>query len=70
MVDLIVFSSIVFVAVFFVAWIVRPDLRAWIEKPKYRFQANLRGFDQAQWDQAQSDKAQRTAEVSGRKGRR
>jgi hypothetical protein len=46
--DLIVFSSIVFIVVFFVVWAVRPDLRAWIEKPKYRFQANVRKYDQAQ----------------------
>ena len=48
MTDLIVFSSIVFIVVFFIAWAVRPDLRAWIEKPKYRFQANVRRYDQAQ----------------------
>ncbi len=63
MVDVIVFSSVVFVALFFVAWVVRPDLRAWIEKPKYRFQANVQDFDQAQCDQAQ-----KAAETSGRKG--
>lgn len=48
MTDLIVFSSVVFIVVFFVAWAVRPDLRAWIEKPKYRFQANVRKYDQVQ----------------------
>ena len=48
MTDLIVFSSIVFIVLFFIAWAVRPDLRAWIEKPKYRFQANVRRYDQAQ----------------------
>jgi hypothetical protein len=46
MTDVIVFSSILFVALFFVAWLVRPDLRAWIEKPKYRFQANVQSYDQ------------------------
>jgi hypothetical protein len=48
MIDLIVFSSVGFVALFFVAWVLRPDLRAWIEKPKYRFQANVQSYDQAQ----------------------
>jgi hypothetical protein len=43
-----VFSSIVFVLGFFVAWLVRPELRAWIEKPKYRFQANVQSYDQEQ----------------------
>ena len=57
MIDLIVFSSVGFVALFFVAWIARPDLRAWIEKPKYRFQANVQSYDQAQ----------KAAEESGRK---
>ena len=69
MVDVIVFSSVAFVALFFVAWVVRPDLRAWIERPKYRFQANVQGFDQAQWDQAQTDQAQKAAEIPDRKGR-
>lgn len=48
MVDAIIFSSVGFIALFFVAWIARPDLRAWIEKPKYRFQANVQSYDQAQ----------------------
>ena len=26
----------------------RPDLRAWIERPKYRFQANVQNYDQVQ----------------------
>jgi hypothetical protein len=48
MIDLIVFSSIGFLAVFLIAWILRPDLRAWIEKPKHRFQANVQSYDQEQ----------------------
>jgi len=48
MTDLIVFSSIIFVAAFFLAWLLRPDLRAWIEKPKYGFQANVQSYDQRQ----------------------
>jgi hypothetical protein len=65
MVDVIVFSSVAFVALFLVVWVVRPDLRAWIERPKYRFQANVQSYDQAQ-----SDQAQKAAEISGRKGNR
>lgn len=42
---IIVFSAIVFAAGFFVAWLTRPDLRAWIERPKYRFQANVQEYD-------------------------
>ena len=48
MMDVIVLTAIVCAAVFVVAWLVRPDLRAWIERPKYRFQANVRSYDQAQ----------------------
>jgi hypothetical protein len=47
-VNLIVFLSILFALVFLVFWLFRPDLRAWIERPKYRFQANVRSYDQAQ----------------------
>ena len=42
---IIVFSAIGFAAVFFVVWLIRPDLRAWIERPKYRFQANVQNYD-------------------------
>ena len=45
-VNLIVASSIVFAAVFIVFWLVRPDLRAWIERPKYRFLSNVQSYDQ------------------------
>ena len=48
MMDAIVLAAIVCAAVFIVAWLLRPDLRAWIERPKYRFQANVRSYDQAQ----------------------
>ena len=41
----IVFSAIGFAAVFFAAWLARPELRAWIERPKYRFQANVQNYD-------------------------
>jgi len=44
----IVFSAIGFAAAFFVAWLMRPDLRAWIERPKYKFQSNVKNYDHAQ----------------------
>jgi hypothetical protein len=47
-IDVIVFSSIVFAIVFFTAWILTPRLRAWIERPKYRFQANVQSYDKKQ----------------------
>lgn len=46
--DLIVALAIVFAVVFLVAWLVSPRLRAWIERPKYRFQENLLSFDRSQ----------------------
>jgi len=48
MIDAIVFTAFVCAVVFLAAWLLRPDLRAWIERPKYRFQANVRSYDQAQ----------------------
>jgi len=48
MMDAIVLTAVICAAVFIVAWLLRPDLRAWIERPKYRFQANVRSYDQAQ----------------------
>jgi hypothetical protein len=48
MMDAIVLTAIVCAAVFIAAWLLRRDLRAWIERPKYRFQANVRSYDQAQ----------------------
>ncbi len=53
--DIIVISSIVFGVAFFGAWLVRPDLRAWIERPKYRFQANLRQYDRDRSEEPSSD---------------
>ena len=46
MIDLIVLVAMLAAAVFTVAWFFRPGLRAWIERPKYRFQANVRTYDQ------------------------
>lgn len=48
MMDAIVLTAVFCAAVFVAAWLLRPDLRAWIERPKYRFQANVRSYDQAQ----------------------
>ena len=44
--DLIVLVTLVFVIVFVVAWGVSPALRAWIERPKYRLQDNLRSYEE------------------------
>ncbi len=46
--DFIVGLAIAFAVVFFAAWLISPRLRAWVERPKYRFQADVRAYDQAQ----------------------
>jgi hypothetical protein len=50
--DLIVGLSVLFALTFLVAWIVSPALRAWVERPKYRLQENMRRYDQGESGQA------------------
>lgn len=45
--DVIVLVACAFAVVFAVAWSASPRLRAWIERPKYRFQENLRSYEEA-----------------------
>jgi hypothetical protein len=44
--DIVVFLALAFAIVLTIAWSVSPNLRAWIERPKYRFQKNLRSYDE------------------------
>ena len=44
--NLIVFSALAFALIFFIAWLLSPRLRIWLERPKYRFQANVQDYDQ------------------------
>jgi hypothetical protein len=46
--DIIVGASAAASLAFVLAWLLRPDLRAWIERPKYRFLADVRRYDRAQ----------------------
>ena len=46
--NVVVFSSIAFAVIFFLVWLFRPDLRTWVERPKYRFQKNVQSYDQTQ----------------------
>lgn len=46
--DIIVWSSVTATVVFVVAWAMRPDLRAWIERPKHHFLAAVQQYDRAQ----------------------
>jgi hypothetical protein len=46
--DLLVALSGLFALALLIAWLISPRLRVWIERPKYRFQSNVRSYDQAQ----------------------
>jgi len=45
MMDVIVLSAVIICLAFFIAWAVSPGLRAWIERPKYRFLADIKDYD-------------------------
>jgi hypothetical protein len=59
MIDAIVLAAIVSSVVSVAAWLLRPDLRAWIERPKYRFQANVGSYDREQ-SERQKDAVRRS----------
>ena len=46
--NFIVLASLAFTAAFVAAWVARPDLRAWIERPKYEFQDAVQRYDRTQ----------------------
>jgi len=46
--NLIVLASLALAVAFVIAWLVLPDLRAWIERPKYEFQDAVQGYDRSQ----------------------
>jgi hypothetical protein len=46
--NIIVFASLALAVAFAVAWIAKPELRAWIERPKYQFQDAVQRYDRAQ----------------------
>jgi len=43
--NIIVGASAAFAAAFTAAWLLRGDLRSWIEEPKYRFQRAVQRYD-------------------------
>lgn len=43
----IVIGSATLAVAFVVAWLVRPEIRAWIERPSHHFQARVRQYDQS-----------------------
>jgi hypothetical protein len=55
--NIIVFSAIALAVVFFIAWLIRPDLRVWIERPKYKFQSNVQSYDHVRCSGPKGDKS-------------
>lgn len=46
MMNFIVVIAVVSAIAFFAAWAISPNLRAWIERPKYRFLADTEQYDE------------------------
>ena len=46
--DVIVGLALLFTLAFLAAWLISPRLRAWVERPKYRIQVDVRAYDQIQ----------------------
>lgn len=49
----IVIGTLVLAVAFCLAWLIRPDVRARIERPKHGFHANVQAYDRSR--RAQSD---------------
>ncbi len=47
MAEIIVLGTIGCAAAFVLVWLLRPDLRAWLEQPKHRFQDDARRYDRS-----------------------
>lgn len=46
--DVIVVLAGLFAVVFLGAWLISPRLRVWIERPKYRFLADVQRYEEGQ----------------------
>ena len=49
--DAIVLLAAIFAFAFLAAWLISPRLRVWIERPKYRFLADVQSADMQSYDQ-------------------
>ncbi len=58
--DVIVLLAGVFAVVFLAAWLVSPSLRVWIERPKYRFLADVQRADMQSYDKGQDHEPKHT----------
>jgi hypothetical protein len=45
MADVIVFGSLAFAALFVFVWLLSPEVRAWLEQPKFQFHDATRRYD-------------------------
>jgi hypothetical protein len=52
MMNFIVLAAVVICMVFVAAWAVSPNLRMWVERPKYRFLAQTGSYDAKTCDDA------------------
>jgi hypothetical protein len=43
--DIIVLLAGAFAVAFLIAWLISPRMRVWIERPKYRFLADVQEYD-------------------------
>jgi hypothetical protein len=57
--ELIVGTSALLALAFCVGWIVSPALRAWLERPKHRFQSQIQGYDRLQRESTGSSRRPR-----------
>jgi len=46
--DAVVAAAVLLALLFVAAWLLSPRLRVWLERPKHRFQADVRCYDLAQ----------------------
>ncbi len=44
-INLVVMGSLMLGGLYFIVWLLRKDVRAKIEEPKYRFQKNINDFE-------------------------
>ena len=52
--DIIVLLAGAFAVVFLIASLLSPRLRVWIERPKYRFLADVQEYDQVEHERKQT----------------
>ena len=57
--DIVVLGSVALTGAFVAGWLLSPGLRAWIERPKYRFQDALRQYDVAQGMNVEQERSRR-----------